>query len=173
MRFSVLLAATLAVAACHHAKPAVMPVVTNQPAPPAKQEAQAQPVSTNLDAGTDLVKQCELHFGSTDKAPKFDFNASDLTTDDRDVLQQIADCLTTGPLKGKTLKLVGRADPRGTEEYNLGLGQRRAHSVGEYLEHLGVGQRQIAESTRGSVDATGHDEDGWRLDRRVDLDLKD
>ena len=173
MRFHVLLAATLAVAACHHAKPAVTPVAPQPQAPPAQQQAAQQPVSTNIDAGADLVKECELHFANTEQAPKFDFNEAGLTTDDRDVLQQVADCVTKGPLKGKQLKLVGRADPRGTEEYNLGLGQRRAHSVGEYLEHLGVGNGQIAVSTRGSIDATGKDEDGWRTDRRVDLDIKD
>ena len=42
------------------------------------------------------------------------------------MLQQIATCVTTGPLRGKTLKLVGRADPRGEVEYNMGLGEHRA-----------------------------------------------
>lgn len=172
MRFHVLLAATLALAACHHAKKPTLPVASSTPAPAAtQQQAAPKPVSTNIAAGDDLIKACELHFANRQQAPKFGFDAAALTTEDRDVLQQVADCVTKGPLKGRKLQLVGRADPRGTDEYNLGLGQRRAHSVGEYLEHLGVGQPQIAVTTRGSVDATGQDEDGWKLDRRVDLKL--
>ena len=63
-------------------------------------------------------------------------------------------------------------DPRGTEEYNLGLGSRRAANVGTYLERLGVGQPQLAVTTRGSLDAAGTDESGWSKDRRVDVQLK-
>jgi peptidoglycan-associated lipoprotein len=78
----------------------------------------------------------------------------------------------TGALKGKAVSLVGRADPRGTEEYNLGLGSRRASSVSTYLERLGVGQPQLAVTTRGALDATGTDESGWQKDRRVDIMLQ-
>ena len=108
--------------------------------------------------------------GHAGQAAKFDFNAFELTQQDRSVLQQIATCLTTGPLKGKQLELVGRADPRGTEEYNLGLGDRRAHTVSEYLERLGV-KTQIEAKTRGALDATGTDESSWSQDRRVDLQV--
>ena len=88
------------------------------------------------------------------------------------MLDQLATCLTSGPLKGKPVSLIGRADPRGTEEYNLGLSSRRAHSVGEYLGRLGVGEHQLAELPRGALDATGTDEAGWAQDRRVDVQLK-
>ena len=91
---------------------------------------------------------------------------------DRDVLQQIATCVTSGPLKGKKLELTGRADPRGTEEYNLALGSRRAGSVGQYLEALGVRKTYLPQTTRGALDATGTDETGWAKDRRVDIMLK-
>src|SRR5262249_56575406 len=88
------------------------------------------------------------------------------------VLDQLATCLTTGALKGKAVALIGRADPRGTEEYNLGLGSRRAASVSQYLGRLGVGQPQMSVSTRGALEATGTDEAGWRNDRRVGVQLK-
>ena len=70
------------------------------------------------------------------------------------------------------MQLVGHADPRGTDEYNLGLGTRRAETVSSYLQRLGVPPRQLEASTRGAIDATGANELGWRLDRRVDLELK-
>ena len=70
------------------------------------------------------------------------------------------------------MSLIGRADPRGTEEYNLGLGSRRAHSVHQYLARLGVGAPQLAVTTRGALDATGSDESTWKQDRRVDVQLQ-
>jgi peptidoglycan-associated lipoprotein len=80
--------------------------------------------------------------------------------------------MTTGKLTGKAVSLIGRADPRGTEEYNLGLGSRRSSSVGKYLQNLGVGTPQLAVTTRGALDATGTDESSWKNDRRVDVQLK-
>ena len=101
--------------------------------------------------------------------PTFDYDKEELTPEDRSVLDQLATCMMTGALKGKQVSLIGRADPRGTEEYNLGLGSRRASSVSTYLEHLGVGQPQLAVTTRGALDASGTDEAGWQKDRRVDV----
>lgn len=159
--------AVLAVAACHHEK---KPVMVPQPvAPQATQQATPpqQAVSTNLSATDDLVQKCALQV--TQDKPRFDYNGFELTQQDRSVLQQVATCLTSGPLKGKQLELVGRADPRGTEEYNMGLGDRRAHTVSEYLERLGV--KHIEAKTRGALDATGTDESSWSQDRRVDLQV--
>ena len=93
-------------------------------------------------------------------------------TPDRDVLAQIATCVTTGPLAGRSLTLVGRADPRGTVGYNMALGARRAHSAGAYLEQLGVGSSRVMETSRGELDATGTDERTWQIDRRVDVMLR-
>jgi peptidoglycan-associated lipoprotein len=146
------------------AKPApAAPVATTTPTPPA--------VTPNIGIAGDLARQCALSVAHVDTAPKFDFDQFELLPADRDALDKLATCVTTGPLKGKKLALIGRADPRGTEEYNLGLGTRRAHTVGNYLEKLGVATTQLAETTRGALDATGRDEPGWSTDRRVDVDL--
>ncbi len=167
------LALLVVCAACHHDHAAkttpVPPQTAAAPAPAAKPPA--VPVSANLRAGDELARACQLHFANEPQAPKFDFDQAELTTQDRNVLQQIADCITRGPLKGRKLALVGRADPRGTDEYNLGLGDRRAHSVGTYLEHLGVAATAIRATTRGALDAHGHDDESWRVDRRVDVEL--
>src|SRR6185312_11121842 len=103
------------------------------------------------------------------KAPKFDFDKSDLLPADLAVLKKIAECFTTGPLEGKGLLLVGRADPRGTIEYNDRLGMRRADSVSGFLEQNGIEERRIERTSRGKRDATGHDEATWAVDRRVDV----
>jgi peptidoglycan-associated lipoprotein len=159
-------AAAIAVG-CSHSKPqAASPKTSEKPATSAPAAA-----SPNLTVAGDLTQQCVLHFNSTPRAPKFDFDRFELLPEDREVLDQVASCLTTGPLHGRTVQLVGRADPRGTEEYNLGLGTQRADSVMQYLQRRGVSPGQLSQTTRGALDATGKDEAGWREDRRVSLRL--
>jgi peptidoglycan-associated lipoprotein len=130
------------------------------------------PVSPNLSISSDLAAACNIT-KNADIPPNFAYDQVELLPEDRAVLEQIATCLTSGPLKGRALTLVGRADPRGTEEYNLGLGARRAQSVSDYLHKLGVTSPQLAETTKGDLEASGSDESGWQKDRRVDLELRD
>ena len=119
----------------------VKPIAATSPAAPAKPVADkpAEASTPNLGVSDALARECALSIAHVDKAPKFAFDEFELLAADRDVLDKIATCVTTGPLMGKKLALVGRADPRGTEEYNLGLGSRRAASVSQYLGRLGVG----------------------------------
>jgi peptidoglycan-associated lipoprotein len=130
------------------------------------------PATKAIGVSDDIAKACSITFGNVDKAPKFDTDQSDLPAQDRDILEQVAKCVTVGPLKGRQLKLVGRADQRGESEYNMSLGEHRADAVKRYLQGLGVPQGQIGETSRGKMDATGTDEAGWSKDRRVDLMLQ-
>ena len=123
-----------------------------------------------VDVGDDIRRACKIE--EPQRTPKFDFDSSDLTPADRDVLAQVARCLIEGPLKGRHVDLVGRADPRGETEYNMGLGGERAATVDQYLTALGVDPDQLKTTSRGELDAKGLDEDGWQADRRVDLRLK-
>jgi peptidoglycan-associated lipoprotein len=117
----------------------------------------------------DLLRACKVDLGNVAEAPKFDFDQSDVRPSDRSVLDQIAKCVTTGPLSGRSLHLVGRADPRGEQEYNMTLGSSRAEAVARYLRSLGVATNQLSETSRGKLDAMGTDEASWQLDRRVDI----
>jgi len=141
--------------------------------PPAK-EADKPPVevtaSPNIAVSTDLAEACKI---SPEKSifPRFRYNQDDLLADDQVVLDTIAKCLTDGVLKGRSVKLIGRADPRGTDEYNLALGSQRSSTVRDYMDQHGLKPSQLVETTRGAIDATGTDEDGWRKDRRVDIVL--
>jgi outer membrane protein OmpA-like peptidoglycan-associated protein len=128
-----------------------------------------RPVSPSIAVPEDVRAACNLEINNVEKAPKFDFDKSDLLPADYDVLQKIAECFTTGPYKDADINLVGRADPRGTVEYNEALGQRRAISVATYLEKSGVAATRIERSSRGKLDATGTDEATWAVDRRVDI----
>jgi len=143
------------------------PVAATKPPPKLDQQ---QAVTPGLAISPDILSACGITAVTTAN-PTFDTDQDELTPDDRKILDQIATCLTTGPLKGKSVSLIGRADPRGTEEYNLGLGSRRAASVHQYLARLGVGAPQLAVTTRGALDATGSDEASWQADRRVDIQL--
>lgn len=70
----------------------------------------------------------------------------------------------------KSLVLVGHCDWRGTAEYNLGLGDRRANAVKRYLESLGGDAKRIETLSKGSTDAKqAGGESEWQKDRRVDF----
>ncbi len=179
----VLAAFAVAAAACGDAPPkpakAPTPPATATPAPTTAAKTPTepvqgtpQPVSANVNLDSEIVRLCNLHVEASTQdpgTPHFDFDQSTLTTQDKAVLDQVATCMTKGPLTGRHLKLVGRADPRGTGEYNFVLGGSRAHTVSHYLEEQGVESPRLDETSRGSLDATGTDEDSWRNDRRVDI----
>jgi peptidoglycan-associated lipoprotein len=137
--------------------------------PEEKKEEETKPVSPSIAVSEDVMRECTLKLDSVEKAPKFDFDKSELLPMDVGMLKQIADCFTTGPLKGDNLHLVGRADPRGNVQYNDKLGSRRADEVAAFLEQNGVEQTRINRTSRGKRDATGHDEASWAVDRRVDV----
>ncbi|HEY4241099.1 MAG TPA: OmpA family protein [Kofleriaceae bacterium] len=178
-RTTLILGFAAALAACsHNKKPeAKEPEETAQKpvSPPPKGEApkvdQDKLVSGGIALSDDIMQACGITGSAQASNPTFDYDKEDLSPEDRNVLDKIATCLTTGALKGKAVLLIGRADPRGTEEYNLGLGSRRSNSVNQYLVHLGVPQPQLAGTTRGALDATGTDEEGYKKDRRVDIQM--
>jgi len=87
---------------------------------------------------------------------------------ERPKLQAAIKWLADNP--GKSLVLVGHCDWRGTAEYNLGLGDRRANSVKRYLESLGADAKRLETLSKGSTDAKqSGGEAEWAKDRRVDF----
>jgi peptidoglycan-associated lipoprotein len=142
-----------------------------------KPVAQVATVSTtagnvgNVRVDDELARLCNVTFDNADRAPKFDYDEAALMPQDRDVLEQVAKCVTVGPLRGRKLALVGRADPRGETEYNMVLGDHRADAVHVYLARLGVGAGAMSKTSRGELDSEGKDDDSWQRDRRVDIRL--
>lgn len=135
--------------------------------------------ASGLDEGTDdedpgqgdvnidpeLAAMCDL------PEADFSFDSAKLAPKAKAALDALAACFMDGPAKGRRMSLVGHADPRGDEEYNLGLGQRRAGSVASYLGGKGLDDERLETSSRGELDATGTDETSWARDRRVDIGL--
>jgi peptidoglycan-associated lipoprotein len=167
----------LAFAACGGDKKFPPPKAAQvEKAPPAQTTTttSAEAVKPNPNSAVNLSDEIRKACGivdNTDRSPKFDFDSSDLSPAEKDLLSQLAKCLTEGPLKGRSIQLVGRADPRGEQEYNMELGERRADQVKKYLSGLGVEAGRVGETSRGELDATGKDDEGWRKDRRVDINL--
>jgi peptidoglycan-associated lipoprotein len=130
-------------------------------------KAPDSPTASAVRISDEIVKACGI------SAPNayFAFDSAHVQRDDAQVLDQVVTCFTTGPLKGRLLKLVGHADPRGGSDYNVTLGQSRADSVGQYLIGKGMDKAKTESTSRGAMDATGTDEPTWARDRRVDVML--
>jgi peptidoglycan-associated lipoprotein len=95
----------------------------------------------------------------------FGFNESSLNSDATTSLDRNAECIRKS---AHAVTLTGRTDPRGTEEYNLALSDRRAQTVRDRLGRLGV-TTPVKTVARGEMDAAGKEESGWAKDRRVDF----
>jgi peptidoglycan-associated lipoprotein len=98
----------------------------------------------------------------------FDFDKSDVKSAERTKLQAAKDYLDKNP--DQKLLLEGHCDWRGTAEYNLSLGDRRANAVKKYLLSLGVAADRLDTLSKGSLEASKNADDATRAkDRRVDL----
>ncbi|KIG18706.1 18K peptidoglycan-associated outer membrane lipoprotein [Enhygromyxa salina] len=98
----------------------------------------------------------------------FEYDSAKLSSEGEQIATKIAACFTDGPLKGQELRIVGHADPRGSDAYNKQLGKSRAESVAEVLFQKGVTKRRVEVESQGEAQAH-EDPDKWPLDRRVEL----
>jgi peptidoglycan-associated lipoprotein len=97
----------------------------------------------------------------------FDFDKSDIRADSREILQKNAEWLQNNP--DVKIQIEGHCDERGTAEYNLALGERRAMSTKKYLASLGISADRIYTISYGEelpIDP-GHDEGAWAKNRRA------
>lgn len=98
----------------------------------------------------------------------FEFNQSDVRAAERAKLQAAKDYLDKNP--GSRVLLEGHCDWRGTAEYNLGLGDRRANAAKRYLQSLGVPADRLESNSKGSLDAKKEGgEEVWSKDRRAEI----
>ena len=99
----------------------------------------------------------------------FDFDKYDIRSGDAMVLDAHAKYLAAHP--GAHLRIEGNTDERGTREYNMALGERRAKSAAAYLTSKGAASSQIEVISYGEERpvAMGHNEDAWAQNRRDDL----
>ncbi|WP_151817393.1 peptidoglycan-associated lipoprotein Pal [Acinetobacter ursingii] len=102
----------------------------------------------------------------------FDYDSSDLSSEDYQTLQAHAQFLMANA--NSRVALTGHTDERGTREYNMALGERRAKAVQSFLITNGVNPQQLEAVSYGKempVNA-GHDEAAWKENRRVEINYE-
>lgn len=144
--------------------------VTVAPPPAPSQARVDRDDATDVNISEELRRECQLPDAPAE-APKFDFDEAHLTPRGRDTLQDVAHCLADGPMQGRAVTIIGRTDPRGTQEYNQELAMDRAQAARDYLVARGVPEGQIQLVSRGERGAEGTNEESWALDRRVDIEV--
>ena len=99
----------------------------------------------------------------------FDFEKSYIRPEFRPILEKLAAMMTKRPKM--TLLVEGHCDERGTEEYNIALGDRRARAIRDHLTSLGVAESRISLISYGEERPAveGHDETSWAKNRRGEL----
>jgi peptidoglycan-associated lipoprotein len=168
-------ALALALLGCASDKVPARQAADVQPSEPAVSTPTANAAAngeTSVRLSEEILRECRFPANPSD-LPLFDLDQATLRPRGRDVLADVANCMKDGPLQQRTITIVGRADPRGTDEHNHKLGANRAEATRTYLIQHGVAEQKILVVSRGEESAAGTDEQGWALDRRVDLVLGD
>jgi peptidoglycan-associated lipoprotein len=135
-------------------------VVTIEPPAPTPQPTPRMDVD-------DITRKSLSEISSYLKPAFFDYDKADIRPDARDVLAANATWLKRYSAVQFTIE--GHADERGTAQYNLALGDRRANAAKDYLTSLGVDASRIKTVSYGKERpfAAGHDEDSWQKNRRA------
>ena len=176
-RLALLLSSTAALLAACSSTPeaptaAPTPVAARAPAPAATPAPSATPQATTrpqmaskalppyLDSKNPLATEGSVYFDFDDFSIKKDYEA---------MLSRHGSFLASNPKVA--IKVEGNADERGSSEYNLALGQKRAQSVVNALKVYGVKDSQMEPVSWGEErpKALGHDEAAWAQNRRADL----
>jgi len=144
--------------------------ITEGTVPPGARAPGEKPavVAKSAEAGVAVTEEKPSQFSDV----LFDFDKADLTDEGKKICQAVAESVRRSP-KAK-LQIEGHCDERGTAEYNLALGERRATAVRNYLVSLGVPKEALGTVSFGKerpVDP-GHTEAAWAKNRRAHFVLK-
>jgi peptidoglycan-associated lipoprotein len=132
----------------------------------ARTEAERQEMLARMRAkegiGTEIA-------GFEDERIYFDFDKSDLKPEARDILRRKADWLRKNP--EFRITITGHCDERGTREYNMALGQRRADAAFKYLNALGVSADRIVTVSKGKEEPLDprSTPEAWAKNRRAEF----
>ncbi len=112
------------------------------------------------DSKADLLARKRVHFA---------FDSSTIDDESRAIIEAHAAHLNANP--SLKVKLEGHCDERGTREYNLALGERRAKAVERLMRVMGVAANRMTTTTYGEEKPLDpeHNESAWRLNRRVEI----
>jgi peptidoglycan-associated lipoprotein len=166
----VLLVACLGLTACAHKKP-------NEPPPAPASEvgagseangAGANGAAAGQNAGDDETAGPQAGLLAK-RVIYFDFDSSEIKGEGTDIVGAHAKYLASHP--NARVRLEGHTDDRGSREYNIGLGERRAQSVRRALLLQGATEAQLSTVSYGAERpaVAGHDETAWAKNRRVEV----
>jgi peptidoglycan-associated lipoprotein len=160
---------TLLISAC-----ATEPAVTTTPETKASQTA-AESANNNAQSGTEIKPLPDMTSAQLQEMQKksvyFERDEFIVKAEFNNIIQQQAEYAKA---HGLSITLEGNADERGSSEYNLALGSKRANAVKKSLEIMGVPSKQIKTISFGEEKprATCHEEKCWQENRRVDFNGK-
>ncbi|MFK8029960.1 MAG: peptidoglycan-associated lipoprotein Pal [Gammaproteobacteria bacterium] len=168
-----LLVLSLGITGCQSAQPADAAMTETKPEPVKPAETVQRP--TRVDSGSTSsyvapVETVDPYQSLLEvRTLFFDFDRSELRSTDQAVVAAHARFLRENP--GTRIRLEGHADERGSREYNIGLGERRAQTVRRNLALQGAGSDQLDTRSYGEEKplASDHTESAWQLNRRVEL----
>lgn len=161
-----LLSFTFALAGCkgkEAVKEAPPAAETTEPTTPDLESSQVPSTSPGDAAAAEMQRRL------AQRIIYFDFDNAEIRPEFRDIVAAHAASLARSP--NMRVRLEGHADERGSREYNIGLGERRAQSVRRALMLQGVGDGQIVTVSYGEERPaqSGSDEAAWAKNRRVEL----
>ena len=182
----VLLAAAVGTAACR--KQAAEPIVTPGPDSSATSLVDSAAIRDSIDRARRLAEEEEARrlaaANSGDRERRmaemraaltapvyFDYNQAELAEDARMTLDAKVPVLVANP--GLRVRIAGHTDSRGSDEYNVALGQRRAATVREYLSARGVdaSRMDIVSFGEEMPAVPGEDEGAWAQNRRAEFEV--
>ena len=143
-------------------QPAPAPAPAPAPVPPPAQPAE--------DPAAAAARTTAAVLGELATMVHFDFDRWEIRPEDRGTLDRKAAILGTNG--GLRIRIAGHADERGSDEYNLALGNRRAGAVKTYLANKGIDGSRVEVVSYGEERpvASGHDEDSWFQNRRAEFE---
>lgn len=145
---------------------AAAPAATAAPAPAPAPMPAAESKVTSVMLPAHLDPKSLI---STDRSVYFDYDVFSIKSQYTPLIERQGKYLASN--SSLAIKIEGNADERGSSEYNLALGQKRAESVLAALKIYGAkaGQLEAVSWGKEKPKATGHDEAAWAQNRRVDL----
>ncbi|MBB70958.1 MAG: peptidoglycan-associated lipoprotein [Legionellales bacterium] len=165
---TVITASALGLAACSSTsdKPADLEVVN---ASQAAGGSNVQTAGLGADGQFNSNDPMAAKLGLSRNTIYFGFDSSNVANEYRDVVQANAQYLRAHP--NARVRLEGNTDPRGSREYNVGLGNRRSQQVADSLLALGIPAEQLVTVSYGQERPAllGNTEEAYRADRRVDI----
>lgn len=174
---------SLAVTGCANRKPATTETPTPLPSSSSSDTTSTSPSVTTTpipDPYAEIDQRGGSSLGVSDasrpflakRVVHFDYDSSELSQSDYQTLQ--AHALYLNANTNSKVALIGHTDERGTREYNMALGERRAKSVAAFLTSNGVNPSQLETVSYGKEQPVndGHDENAWRENRRVEINYE-